>query len=53
MYAEFPVAQNLTYRPEHNCGVSWGVSVCVQPFAFCCYSQLCELEGIGAALTTL
>jgi len=53
MYAEFPVVQNLTYYPEHNCGVSWGESVCVQSFALCCYSQLYELEGIGSALTTL
>lgn len=53
MYAAFPVAQNLTYRPEHNCGVSWGGSVCVQSFALFCCSQLYELEGTGSALTTL
>lgn len=53
MYAEFPVAQNLTYRPEHNCGVSWGVCVCVHSFALCCYSQLYELGGIECTLTTL
>ena len=52
MCAEFPVAQNLTYRPEHNCGVSWGVSVHVQSFALCCNSQLYELEETGGALTT-
>jgi hypothetical protein len=52
MYAEFPVAQNLTYHPEHNCGISWGVFVCVQSFALSCYSQLYEVEEIGGALTT-